>query len=99
MSGQDLHYEESQFFQDLSLYFPNHYDIKVMAEHRGSLAALSGLLGVKRDDGCEHQAGSDSKITAKCLHSMNKAATKGFNILASGHCEIFGLSKYNKSPP
>jgi hypothetical protein len=39
---------------------------------RGSLTSLSDRLGVYRDDNCEHQAGSDSKITAKCFFELKR---------------------------
>ena len=57
--------------------FPNFYDIKLVADcalgmFRGSLSSLSDRLGVFRDDNCEHQAGSDSKITAKCFIELKR---------------------------
>lgn len=45
---------------------------QAMGLFRGSLASLSERLGVYRDDDCEHQAGSDSKITAKCFFELKK---------------------------
>ena len=51
MSGIPLPQEESKFLKDLALYFPNFYDIKVIADaslgiFRGSLASLSERLGL-----------------------------------------------------
>jgi hypothetical protein len=66
--------------------------------YRGSLAALCERLGVTRDDKCEHQAGSDSKITAKCFIELRKLSTKQFNVIVGSHGEIFGLSRLKKSP-
>ena len=59
LTGQPIPSTESQFLSDLSLIFPNFYDIKVIADQslglfRGSLASLSERLGVLRDDDCEH---------------------------------------------
>ena len=59
ISGLPIAQTEVQFLSDLSLIFPNFYDIKVMAEmyygmYRGSLSYLSDMLGVKRDDDQEH---------------------------------------------
>ena len=51
-------------------------------------------MGVERDDFCEHQAGSDSKITAKCFVELKK---QGIEVLHFGHREIYGLSKTNKN--
>lgn len=67
---------EFEFVKLLNLYFPTIYDLKVMAEASmipylsGSLSKLSQALGVQRDDLCEHQAGSDSKITARSLFAF-----------------------------
>lgn len=75
ITGINLPYEEKHFLDELLVIFPNFYDIKVIADnslgvYRGSLATLSERLGVVRDDDCEHQAGSDSKITAKCFMEL-----------------------------
>jgi len=85
---------ESQFLTDLTLIFPNFYDIKVIADvsmgmFRSSLAILSERLGVYRDDDCEHQAGSDSKITAKCFFELKKYG----DFIEACKGDIFGLSK------
>jgi len=66
----------SQFMKTLKLYFPQVLDVKVMAESvmtngfRGGLSKLACSLGVTRDDQIEHQAGSDSKLTARCLFAL-----------------------------
>jgi DNA polymerase III epsilon subunit-like protein len=88
---------------ELLILFPNFYDIKVIADtslgmYRGSLAALCERLGVVRDDKCEHQAGSDSKITSKCFIELQKMSTKSCNVVLGAHGEIFGLSRLKKSP-
>lgn len=56
---------------------------------KSSLAVLSERLGVKRDDTCEHQAGSDSKMTARCFFELFKA-DKG--LLHSCMGEIYGIN-------
>jgi CCR4-NOT transcription complex subunit 7/8 len=96
LTGSPIPEEDAKFHQELEFIFPNFYDIKVMAEismglFRGSLASLSERLGVYRDDECEHQAGSDSKITAKCFNELRKL---GPVILSYCKGEIFGLSKH-----
>ena len=58
-TGQLLPMVESQFMKDLSLIFPNFYDIKVIADmsygfFRSSLQSLAEKLHVTRDDDCEH---------------------------------------------
>ena len=66
----------NQFMKSLNLYFPQVLDVKVIAESvmnngfRGGLSKLSCSLGVTRDDQNEHQAGSDSKLTARCLFAL-----------------------------
>lgn len=56
--------------KSLSLYFPQVLDVKVIAENvmttgfRGGLSKLAYSVGVTRADNNEHQAGSDSKLTA-----------------------------------
>lgn len=79
LTGSLLPKIDKEFMSDLQILFPNFYDIKVIADNsigliRGSLASLCGRLGVIRDDNCEHQAGSDSKITAKCFIELKKIA-------------------------
>jgi hypothetical protein len=54
---------------------------------------LSERLGVYRDDACEHQAGSDSKITAKCFFELKKG---GQELLKGCQGEIYGLSNVDK---
>ena len=103
-TGQTLPPIENQFFSDLSLIFPNLYDIKVIAEQifndrmtslfRISLSSLSDRLQVYRDDDCEHQAGSDSKITAKCFFELKKF---GETYLEQYKGEIFGIGKNDSS--
>ncbi|CDW87263.1 caf1 family [Stylonychia lemnae] len=95
LSGNSIPLQSSQFLQDLSLIFPNFYDIKVIADQvlgvfRGSLFSLSERLGVYRDDNCEHQAGSDSKITAKCFFQLKNI---GESLISGCKSEIFGLNQ------
>ena len=68
---------ERSFLDNVSLLFPNFYDLKSIADlsfgsFRGSLGSLSERLGVIRDDKCEHQAGSDSRLTSKCFFQIMK---------------------------
>jgi hypothetical protein len=89
---------ENQFLDEVARYFPNIYDVKIMADFqirggfRSSLLALSEKLEVTRDDNCEHQAGSDSKITAKCFIEMMKQDEK---ILHNISGDILGFSRSN----
>lgn len=56
---------------------------------RSSLANLSEKLSVERDDDCEHQAGSDSKITAKCFFALKRI---GDGSVENCKGDIFGLT-------
>jgi len=94
LSGNQIPLQSSQFLSELQLIFPNFYDIKIIADQvlgifRGSLFSLSERLGVYRDDNCEHQAGSDSKITSKCLSQLKKL---GESLIYSCKNEIYGLN-------
>lgn len=85
--------------KDLHLIFPNFYDIKVIADisygfFRSSLQALADKLHVTRDDDCEHQAGSDSKITAKCFFELKKQFEANVENCKG---EIFGINR--NDPP
>ena len=95
ISGLQIASTETQFLSDLSLVFPNFYDIKVIADvyfgmYRGSLAYLCDRLGVTRDDDNEHQAGSDSRITAKCFFELKKSIDGDID---SCKGDIYGLAK------
>jgi CCR4-NOT transcription complex subunit 7/8 len=99
LSAQPIPSTETQFVQDLSLIFPNFYDLKTIADmsfgiYRGSLAALSEKLSVYRDDECAHQAGSDSKITAKCFFALQKI---GDGSIEACKGDIYGLNQSVKT--
>ena len=69
---------EKDFTQLLGLFFPNHYDIKILVKDKnnlkGSLNKLANYLNVQRE-GKNHQAGSDSLVT---IYSFWKLITNGF---------------------
>ncbi len=64
---------ENEFTKILGLYFPNHYDIKVLVRDknklRGSLNKLAQYLYVERE-GKIHQAGSDSYVTINAFWKL-----------------------------
>ena len=95
LSAQPIASTETQFIKDLSLFFPNFYDLKTIADmsfgiFRSGLAALSEMLEVYRDDDCKHQAGSDSKITSKCFFALLK---RGDGSIDACKGYIFGLDE------
>lgn len=69
---------EKDFTQLLGLFFPNHYDIKILVKDKnnlkGSLNKLANYLNVQRE-GKNHQAGSDSLVT---IYSFWKLFKSGF---------------------
>ena len=69
---------EKDFTQLLGLFFPNHYDIKILVKDKnnlkGSLNKLANYLNVQRE-GKNHQAGSDSLVT---IYSFWKLIKSGF---------------------
>jgi CCR4-NOT transcription complex subunit 7/8 len=99
LTAQPIASSETQFLSDLSLIFPNFYDVKEIADmsmggYRGGLASLCENLGVYREDDCAHQAGSDSKITAKAFFALKKF---GEASIESCKGDIYGLSKTDKN--
>ena len=64
--GNPLPNNEKDFTRILGLFFPNHYDIRVLIKDKndlkGSLNKLAMYLDVERE-GKIHQAGSDSLVT------------------------------------
>ena len=64
---------EQEFTKILGLYFPNHYDLKLLIrgkkQMRGSLNNLARYLDVERE-GKIHQAGSDSYVTINAFWKL-----------------------------
>ena len=75
LSCVNLPASEEEFFELLSLWFPNVYDIKVMMRAckglKGGLQDVADDLGVMRI-GPSHQAGSDSLLTAVTFFKMRE---------------------------
>jgi len=67
--------EESEFFDLLKEYFPCIYDIKYLMKHcenlKGGLQKVAETLKIERI-GPQHQAGSDSLLTAATFFKMRK---------------------------
>ena len=66
LCGGSLPETEKKFTDDMRLFFPNHYDIRILVKEKenlqGSLNKLASYLDVVRE-GKIHQAGSDSMVT------------------------------------
>ena len=79
--NNSLPINEKDFTQILSLFFPNHYDIRILVKDKshlkGSLNKLANYLDVERK-GQVHQAGSDSLVTIDIFWKLlkNRLITK-----------------------
>lgn len=73
LTNSPLPNTEKEFFEDISLYFPNIYDVKylVKGDERlyGGLNRLGNYLNVNRK-GIIHQAGSDSNVTLEVYFKL-----------------------------
>ena len=71
--GNSLPKNEKEFTDILGLFFPNHYDIRILVKNKnylkGSLNKLANYLDVVRE-GKIHQAGSDSLVTIKVFWKL-----------------------------
>lgn len=85
---------ETEFTEQLALYFPNHYDVKVLAKGneflQGGLNRLAHYLDVFRK-GSMHQAGSDSIITVEVFLKMVEHNYLEKDQLKEGKNVIFGI--------
>ena len=89
--------EEEAFLQLLRTYFPSAYDVKHLAaacgssaELRGGLQRVADVLSVPRQ-GVQHQAGSDSHLTAGVFFGLrNSKRLEGVDLGAAA-CVLYGL--------
>ena len=75
LSGADLPATETKFFELLSIYFVNFYDVKEMKREllflAGGLSKVAKELNVQRL-GTMHQAGSDSIVTSGVFFTLQR---------------------------
>jgi len=75
LTSQALPKQESEFFDLLRTFFPCIYDIKYLMKHcenlRGGLQKVAETLKIERI-GPQHQAGSDSLLTAATFFKIKK---------------------------
>lgn len=80
LTAAPLPHAESEFFELLALYFPSIYDIKYLMKFcgnlHGGLNKLAEALDVDRI-GPQHQAGSDSLLTAATFAKLTTSFFKG----------------------
>jgi len=86
--------DEFDFQTALQLYFPNAYDVKTLAEPwshlQGSLSRLCQELRINRI-GIQHQAGSDSLITAAAFFKLKEEYYEDKEILEENRNKLFGI--------
>ena len=83
---------EEEFIQELELYFPNHYDMKVISQHindnlNGGLNRIAQCYKVQRI-GEVHQAGSDAYVT---IGIFNKVKGNEQEVIDTCHNVLFGI--------
>jgi len=75
LTGKLLPKKESDFFENLKMYFPSFYDVKYLIKYceniNGGLENVANLLGLERI-GPQHQAGSDALLTASVFFHIRK---------------------------
>ena len=88
--------KEEDFTKDLSIYFPSHYDIRILVqgnEHlQGGLNRLADVLEVFRV-GKTHQAGSDSVVTIDVFFKLIKNNLVESDCLIRDENILFGLGQ------
>jgi len=95
LTCEDLPCSEQEFFTLLREYFPNIFDMKYMMEQlaniHGGLNKLADLLQVERI-GPQHQAGSDSLLTASTFFRLcnSRYAESGVEAFRGA---LYGLGK------
>ncbi|KAK9834010.1 hypothetical protein WJX81_002780 [Elliptochloris bilobata] len=94
LTCQPLPPGELEFFELLQVYFPNVYDIKYLMKFcgnlHGGLNKLAETLDVARI-GPQHQAGSDSLLTAATFLKLSQACFSGFDGVAAHRGVLYGL--------
>ena len=94
LTNKPLPEEESEFSEEVALYFPNIYDIKVLTKGnsslQGGLNRLAHYLDVIRK-GMTHQAGSDSILTIDVFVKLVEESYVEQDMLSQSKNVIFGI--------
>ena len=94
--GISLPKSEKEFTQILGLFFPNHYDIRILVKNKsflkGGLNKLANYLDIERE-GKKHQAGSDSIVTIEVFWKLIKCGLISEKELIEDKNILFGISK------
>lgn len=94
LSNMALPSDENEFTKLLSLYFPNHYDIRILvkgkSDLKGGLNKLADYFKILRE-GKKHQAGSDSLVTIDVFNKLIKTGIINQEQLKTLKNVLFGL--------
>ena len=85
---------EEEFLNELEVYFPNHYDIRILVQGndklQGGLNRLASCLDVERI-GTTHQAGSDAVVTNGVYFKLLSSKNIDEQCVEDSHNIVFGL--------
>ena len=85
---------ENDFTNELTIFFPNHYDIRILVQGneklQGGLNKLAQYLDILRE-GKTHQAGSDSLVTIDVFFKLFKNSILNQNKIHHSKNILFGL--------
>ena len=94
LTNSPLPENENDFTDELTIYFPNHYDIRFLVQGneklQGGLNKLAQYLEVLRE-GKTHQAGSDSVVTIDVFFKLLKNGNVEKERLETDKNILFGL--------
>ena len=93
--NEPLPEKENEFIKLLNLYFPNFYDIRMLAKDKcclqGSLNKLAKRLKIDRGTGDAHQAGSDSYITIEIYYKLTKCGIANKELMIKNKNILYGI--------
>ena len=93
--NEPLPENENEFIKLLNIYFPNYYDIRMLAKDKcclqGSLNKLAKRLKISRDNGYAHQAGSDSYITIGIFYKLIKCGIVTKELMKEKKNILYGI--------
>lgn len=93
--NEPLPENENEFISLLNIYFPNYYDIRILAKDicclQGSLNKLANRLKIDRGTGESHQAGSDSYITVEVFMKLIKYEFVSKELMKQNKNILYGI--------
>jgi CCR4-NOT transcription complex subunit 7/8 len=93
--NEPLPEKENEFIELLNIYFPNYYDIRMLAKDKcclqGSLNKLAKRIKIDRGTGISHQAGSDSYITIEIFYKLIKCGIVTKELMKKNKNILYGI--------